>query len=92
MPEEILSALARNLSVVDGMYGAVMITAETTGAALVMLPVGNSVKLDVAHGALLGATSAVYAYIAIDSELLVCYHEAVEVSTDDMAERPGCQA
>lgn len=92
MPEVVLSALARNLSVVDGMYGAVVITAEATGAVPVMPPVGNGVKLDVAHGALLGATAAVDADIAIDSELLVCYHETVEISTDDMAERPGRQA
>lgn len=30
--------------------------------------------------------------IGIDRELLVGYHEAVEVGTDNVAERPGCQS
>ena len=92
MSEIVLPAFARNLSVIDGVNGAVMIAAETTGTASVMFPLGKAVKRDIADRTILGTTSTVDANIAVHSKFLVRYHKAVEVSTNDVAESPGRQA
>ena len=92
MSEEILSALACDLSIIDGMNRTVMVAAETACATAVVFPVWNVFKPDVAYRTLFGATTAVNTDIAVNGELLVSNHKTVEVSTDDMAECPGRQS
>ena len=92
MSEIILSALACNLPVIDGMNWTMVVAAQTACATAVMLPKWNVFKLDVAYRALLGAAATVDTYITIDGELLVRNHKTVEVGTDDMTESPGCQS
>ena len=88
MPKIILSAPTCDFPIVDGMDRTVMITAETACATAFMLPVRNILILDVAYRALLGATTTVNTYVAVNGELLVTNHETVKVGTDDMAEYP----
>ena len=89
--EIILSSFARDLPVVDGVDGAVVVAAEAAGAASVMLPAGRFLEGNLAHGTFLGAASAVDADIGVDGEFLVGNHIPVEIGTDDMAECPGRQ-
>ena len=91
VPEVILSAPPRDAPIVDGVNGTVMIAAETTRAAAIIFPSRRAVELNVAHRTHLGTAATVGADVAVDSELLVCNHEAVEVSTNDVTERPGRQ-
>ena len=90
MPEIVLSTLACNTSIIDGMDRTVVIAAETTGAVTATLPEGNVGKHDIAYRTFLGATPTMDACIHIDGELPVRNHEAVEVGANDMAESPGC--
>ena len=92
MSEIVLSTLARNLSVIDGVNGTMMIAAETTGATTIVFPMGKAVEGNIADRAFLGTTSTMDAHIAVHSKLPVRNHKAVEVSTNDMAEGPGRQA
>ena len=69
-----------------------MIAAETTRTAAIIFPYRCVVKCNVADGAHLSTLAAVDADVGIDGELLVGYHKAVEVGTDDVAERPGRQS
>ena len=67
-----------------------MIATETTGAAVIVSPMGNAVvEVNVAHGALLGTQPTMAAYIGIDGELAVSNHTAVEVTADDVGHEPG---
>ena len=92
MSKEILSTLACDTSVIDGMNGTMMVAAETACAAAVMLPLRSLIENDVAYWAFFRTTPAVDTYIAVNGELLVRDHKTVEVGADDMAERPGCQS
>ena len=92
MSEIVLSALTGDASVVNGVDGTVVVAAETAGAATVALPFRGAVVDDVANGAVLGTTAAVDADIVVDGKLLISNHESVEISTYDVAERPGRQA
>ena len=92
MSEIVLPTFARNRSVIDGVNGAMMIAAETTGAATIMFPLGKAVEGNIADRAFLGTPSTMDAHIAVHSKLLVRYHKAVEVSTYDVAESPGSQS
>ena len=86
--EIILSALTGNPSVVDGVDGTMVITAETTCAAVIIFPFGCFVKLYVADRAYLRTFATVDADIGIDGKFLVGDHEAVEICSDDVAEGP----
>ena len=86
--EVILSALASDLAVVDGVDGTMVITAETTCAAVIIFPFGCFVKLYVADRAYLRTFATVDADIGIDGKFLVGDHEAVEICSDDVAEGP----
>ena len=90
--EVILSAFAGDLSVVDGVDGTMMITAETTCAAAVVFPLGCFAKYDVTDRTHLGTFATMDADVGIDGEFLVGYHEAVEVSPNDVAEGPRGEA
>ena len=90
--EVILSALAGDWSVVDGMDWTMMIAAETTCAAAIIFPFGRFAKYDVTDRAYLRTFAAMGADVGIDGEFLVGYHEAVEVGPDDVTERPRRQA
>ena len=57
MSEVILSALASDISVIDGMDRTMMVATEAACATAVMLPVWNVFKPDVTYRTLLGATS-----------------------------------
>ena len=91
MSEVILSTLSGDTSVVDGVNRTMMIAAETTCAAAIMFPFRNTVKDNVIDRALFGTTATMCADVAVDGELLVAYHEAVEVGPDDVTECPRCQ-
>lgn len=82
MTEVILSALASDLSVIDGMDRTMMVAAEATCATAVMPPLWNVFKPDVNYRTLLGATATVNTHIAVNGELLVSYHKTVEIGTD----------
>ena len=90
--EIVLSALACDGAIIDGVDGAMVVTAETAGAGAIVFPSGCVVELDVGNGALRGAPPAMDAHVAVDGELLVGNHAAVEVSANDVAERPGREA
>lgn len=69
-----------------------MIAAETTRAAAIIFPFRRVVEDDVTHRAHLRAQAAMQAHVGIDREFPVGYHVAVEVGTDDVAERPRRQS
>ena len=92
MSKVILPTLTGYASVVDCVDGTVMIAAETTSTAAIIFPFWYFVEDNVIYRTLFGTATTVYADITIYSEFLVSNHEAVEVGSYDMTERPGCQA
>ena len=88
----ILSPLSGDATVVDGVDRTMMIAAETTRTAAIIFPSGGAVEHDVADGTHLGTQSAVQAHVGVDGELLVGNHVAVEVSPNDVTERPRRQS
>ena len=66
---EILSALACDVAVVDGMHGTVVIASQTTRTPSVVQPFGRC-TLDVCHRAHPLALAALRADILIDPELV----------------------
>ena len=86
--EVILSALASDWAVVDGVDGAMMIAAETTCATAIVFPFRRFAKLYVADGTHLCTFAAMDADIGIDGEFPVGNHEAVKISSYDVAEGP----
>ena len=88
MSEVILSALASDWAVVDGVDGAMMIAAEATCATAIVFPFRRFAKLYVADGTHLCTFAAMDADIGIDGEFPVGNHEAVKISSYDVAEGP----
>ena len=68
-----------------------MIAAETTCTAAIIFPLGHLVEFDIVRRTCLGTQAAMQADVCIDRELTVGNHEAVEVGTYHVAERPRCQ-
>ena len=90
MTEIILSAAAGNLSIVDGMPGAVVVAGETAGTAAVMVPDGEAVsKRDVTGRTGLSAFTTMDAELHINVKLLVSHHLTIEIATDNIAHYPG---
>jgi len=66
-----------------------MIAAETTRTAAVIFPFRNVTELNIAHWTDLFAEAAVDADVIINRKLPVGYHEAIEIGTYHVTERPG---
>jgi hypothetical protein len=81
--EVILVALSRDVAVVDGMHGTVVITSQTAGTPSIVKPRGRC-ALNIIYRTHLAALAAAGAYVFIDGELLVSNHLLVEVSANDV--------
>ena len=80
--------LPRDLAIVDGMNGTVVITGQTTGAFAVMEPYGRC-TFDIIHRTNLRTLAALDADFRIHRELLVCDHPLVEVAPDHVGIEAG---
>jgi len=97
--EVVLATFAGNLAVVDGMLRTMVVASQTVGTGSVVVPGGELLaagflgfQRDIARRTRLYTLPAMDAGTGVHGELLVRYHLAVEVRTDDMGEGPGKQA
>ena len=83
----VLSTLAGDGAVVDGVYRTMVVTGQATGTPAVMEPLGRS-ALDVVDGTDLRTLAALDAEIGIYRELPVRNHPLVEIAADDIGIEP----
>ena len=89
----VLSTLASDATIVDGMLGTMVITTEAVGARTIVLPLGQSVAHhDVTRGTYVLAFAAMDTHIGIHRKLLVGNHAGIKIGANDMTERPRGQA
>jgi hypothetical protein len=79
--EIILIPLSGDAAVVDGMYGAVMITGQTRGTLSTMQPSGRCTYY-IIHRTDLRALATLDTDICIHRELLVGYHLLIEIAAN----------
>ena len=92
MTEIILTAAAGDVAEVDGVLRTMVVAGQAAGAATVVVPNRETVgQRDVARGAHLLAPATMDASLAVDGELLVGHHAAVEITADDMTHHPRCR-